>query len=315
MTKPLNDAKIAVVGAGLIGCAWAALFRHHGAKVAVWDPQEDALNTAPARIEAAGAQLAALHGAQADARPVQIADALDAALADADLAQENAPEDAALKRDLFERIEAAAPPTAILASSTSALTWSDIAPGLRAPERLITAHPFNPPHLVPLVEIYAVDDAAAQRAEALYAAAGRVPVRLRKDAPGHVANRLASALWREAAYMVEAGIADVSAIDAALVHGPGLRWAALGAHMAYHLGGGSGGMRGYLAHLGASQERRWVSLGAPSLTPELREAIAAGVEEEAAGRSIQALEEARDAALIALPVSYTHLTLPTNREV
>jgi carnitine 3-dehydrogenase len=121
-----------------------------------------------------------------------------------------------------------------------------------------------------------------------------------KDATGHIANRLSSALWREAVHMVAEGIADVAAIDAALVNGPGLRWSVIGAHMAYHLGGGEGGMAGYLAHLGPSQERRWASLGAPSLTPDVCSALVDGVMEEAAGRDIATLERQRDAALMAL---------------
>ena len=124
-------------------------------------------------------------------------------------------------------------------------------------------------------------------------------MRLRREAVGHIANRLASALWREAVNIVAEGIADVSEVDAALVHGPGLRWSVVGAHMAYHLGGGPGGMAHYLNHLGASQERRWATLGNPSLTPEVRAALIAGVEAEAAGRSVADLEAARDARLIA----------------
>ena len=126
------------------------------------------------------------------------------------------------------------------------------------------------------------------------------PVRLKKEAVGHIANRLASALWREAVHIVAEGIADVEAVDKALVNGPGLRWSVLGAHMAYHLGGGAGGMAGYLDHLGASQEKRWASLGTPSLTPEVRDKLVQGVTAEAAGRSIAELEAERDAALIAL---------------
>ena len=151
---------------------------------------------------------------------------------------------------------------------------------------------------MPLVEIYGIDDKTLNTAEAIYAAAGRVPVRLQKDATGHIANRLASALWREAVNIVAEGIADVEAVDAAMVHGPGLRWSVLGPHMAYHLGGGTGGMAAYLDHLGPSQERRWAALGTPSLTPEVRTALIEGVTKEADGRDIRQLEAKRDAALI-----------------
>jgi len=136
------------------------------------------------------------------------------------------------------------------------------------------------------------------RAEEIYRRIGRVPVRMKREAVGHLANRLASALWREAVHIVAEGIADVEAVDLALVNGPGLRWAVMGAHMTYHLGGGSGGMAHYLEHLGDSQEGRWRRLGNPKLTPELRAALIAGVEAEAGGKSIAQLEQERDAALM-----------------
>jgi len=291
--------QIAILGAGLIGAAWAALFQHHGADVRVWDPVPEALAGAPARMTAPLAQLAEVAPDAGPRGTLTLCDTLAGAVAGAGLIQENAPENIALKHALYAQVEPLMAPDAVLASSTSALTWSDLAPGLQDPARLITAHPFNPPHLVPLVEIYGTDPARIARAEAIYRKAGRVPVRLKKDATGHIANRLASALWREAVFMVQDGIADVEAIDAALVNGPGLRWSVLGAHMAYHLGGGAGGMAGYLAHLGPSQARRWEALGTPSLTPDVQAALVEGVAREAAGRDIATLEAARDKALIA----------------
>ena len=295
----LSQTNIAILGGGLIGTAWAALFVHHGARVTVWDPFKDALNSLENRITAPLAQLGELSAPSAQGQLI-LSTNLAKAVAAAELIQENAPEDIPTKQALYAKVEAAAPRTAIIASSTSALTWSDLSPGLRHPDRFITAHPFNPPHLIPLVEVFGTHEDTLSRAQAIYAAAGRVPVRLQKDATGHIANRLASALWREAVHIVADGIADVEAVDTALVNGPGLRWSVLGAHMAYHLGGGAGGMAAYLDHLGPSQERRWASLGAPSLTPDVRAALVKGVAREAGGRSIADLEEERDAALIAL---------------
>ncbi len=295
---PLASAPVAVLGAGLIGASWAALFLHHGAAVSVWDPAPDALAALPARMAGPLAQLARL-GPRVEGGALAVAPDLAKAVAGAALVQENAPEAVPVKQALYAQVEASAPGDAVIASSTSALTWSELAPGLQTPARFITAHPFNPPHLVPLVELYGVDEGALARAEALYRAADRVPVRMRRDLPGHIANRLASALWREAVHMVAEGVADVAAVDAALAHGPGLRWSVMGAHMAYHLGGGAGGIEGYLAHLGPSQERRWASLGDPRLTPETCRALVDGVAREAAGRSVAALEAARDEALIA----------------
>lgn len=298
MHADLADTRIAVLGAGLVGAGWAALFVHHGATVAVWDPSEGALDSLVVRM---AAPLAALAHLTPDAGPrgrLLSTSVLAEAVVEADLVQENAPEKIPLKHALYADVEAAAPAAAIIASSTSSLTWSELAPGLRHPARFITAHPFNPPHLVPLVELYGIDGATLDRAEAIYRAVGRRPVRLKKDATGHIANRLASALWREAVNMVAEGIADVEAIDEALVHGPGLRWSVIGAHMAYHLGGGAGGIESYLEHLGPSQERRWQALGDPRLTPEVRAALIAGVLREAAGRDIATLEAERDEALI-----------------
>jgi carnitine 3-dehydrogenase len=166
------------------------------------------------------------------------------------------------------------------------------------PRRLVVAHPFNPPHLVPLVEVYGSAVAPISRRAALFRRLGKTVVVLKKEAPGHVANRLASALWREAVNIVAEGIADVADVDAALVNGPGLRWAVVGAHMTYHLGGGPGGIESYLRHLGPSRERRWQSLGSPKLTPRVRKKLIEGVLMEAEGRSIETLERERDAKLI-----------------
>lgn len=293
-----EQTQIAILGAGLIGACWAALFAHHGASVRVWDPDAQALAKLAERMQQPLAQLREV-APVADMGAVRPCADLAEAVRGADLVQENAPENVTLKHDLYRQVEPLLAAQAVLASSTSALTWSELAPALDDPACLITAHPFNPPHLVPLVETFGTDTARLARAEDIYRAAGRVPVRMNKDATGHIANRLSSALWREAVHMVAEGIADVGAIDAALVNGPGLRWSVIGAHMAYHLGGGEGGMAGYLAHLGPSQERRWAALGAPSLTPEVRAALVQGVADEAAGRDIATLERARDAALIA----------------
>lgn len=299
MTSAKKPLQIAIIGAGLIGTAWAALFRHHGAQVRIWDTCPDTLATLQDRMAVPLAQLAALSGPDQPDGDLTICSSLEQAVAQADLVQENAPENIAVKHALYRLIEPAMAPGAILASSTSALTWSELAPGLSDPSRLITAHPFNPPHLVPLVELYGTDPNRLDRAEEIYKAAQRVPVRLKKDATGHIANRLASALWREAVFMVQDGIADVEDIDKALVNGPGLRWSVMGAHMAYHLGGGAGGIAGYLAHLGPSQERRWAALGQPSLTPDVQTAIIDGITRAAAGRDIATLEKTRDKALIA----------------
>lgn len=288
--------RVAVIGCGTVGASWAALFLAHGLDVAAYDPGPDAEEPLRAFVAHARGQLAELgaHGGDELGFTTDLAEALRAA----DFVQENAPEDEGLKRRLLAEIEALTPDTAIVASSTSALLRSGIVAACRAPRRFIVAHPFNPPHLVPLVELVGEDEGVIARAAAFYRTLDRRPVILRREMVGHIANRLASALYQEAVFLVEQGVASVADIDAALCNGPGLRWAAMGPHMTYHLGGGAGGIERYLAHWGPSQTKRWASLGKPTLTPELQARIVAGVAEEANGRSIAELEERRDRALL-----------------
>lgn len=296
MTNPIQ--RIAIVGAGMIGASWAALAAAHGVDVAAYDPSAAAEEKFRAYVERARSQLAELGLSGAGA--LSFSTNLGAALEGAQFVQENGPENEAVKRQLLSQIDAQAPAETIIASSTSALVRSAIVADCIRPERIIVAHPFNPPHLVPLVEIVGADEAVVARASAFYRALGRRPVVLNREMPGHIANRLASALYREAVHLVEQGVASVADIDAALCNGPGLRWALMGPHMTYHLGGGDGGIKGYLAHLGPSQVRRWESLGQPGLGEEVQRRIVEGVAEESAGRSIAELEARRDEGLLAL---------------
>ncbi|WP_027133825.1 3-hydroxyacyl-CoA dehydrogenase NAD-binding domain-containing protein [Geminicoccus roseus] len=290
--------QVAVIGFGTVGVGWTALFLANGSDVTVHDPAVDDLATLEAALAPSLASLREL-GRTGHGR-LCLAASPEKAVASADFVQENAPEKQAFKADLLRRLDEATPAGAIIASSTSSLLWSELTGTCRDPERVIVAHPFNPPHLVPLVELFGSDPAVLDRAEAFYAGLGMRPVRLKKEMRGHIANRLSSALYQEAVHLVEQGVASVAEIDAALRDGPGLRWATMGAHLTYHLGGGKGGIRHYLDHLGPSQERRWQDLGRPSLTDKLKADLVAGVEAEAAGRSIEELEALRDATLVAL---------------
>jgi len=295
---------IATVGTGTIGASWAALFIGYGYDVVAWDPAPDA----EARLQAFVARaLPDVRDSSAGARDgkLRVVTTLEEAVSAADLVQESAPEREEMKADLIARIEAAAPRHAIIASSTTAFPQSAIAAKARDRARVIVAHPFNPPHLVPLVELIGAtpDAPALPRAYAFYKSVGREPVVLRKEAVGHLANRLQAAVMREALYCLEQGIADVEAIDKALRYGPGLRWAFMGPFQTYHLAGGAGGIRHYLEHLGPSQTRRWASLGTPQLTPALAEKAAAGVEAMLGDRPIAEMEAERDAALKAILVA------------
>jgi len=288
--------RAAVIGCGTVGASWAALFMAHGIAVAATDPGPEAEKKLRAFVAGAQAQLDALG---LDGRgALHFVATIEQAVDGAEIVQENAPEDETLKRRLLADLDRLAAPGVLVASSTSALVRSRIVADCVTPERVIVGHPFNPPHLVPLVEIVAGDGATATRACAFYRGLGRRPVVLRREMPGHIANRLASALYREAVNLVAEDVASVADIDAALCDGPGLRWALMGPHMTYHLGGGEGGIEHYLAHLGPSQVRRWASLGDPTLTEEVRARIVAGIAEESGGRSIAELEARRDRGLI-----------------
>ena len=293
-----TERPIAVLGAGLIGVSWAALFLHHGFDVQAWDPEPEARDALEERVQAPITQLRQLDAGADRPGRLTVAAEREVVLSRAIFVQENAPERLDVKHDLYRSFEMHAEADALIASSASGLPWSSLSAQMDRPERLLNAHPYNPPHLVPLVELFCPAEATLARAEELYRRIGRVPVRMKREAVGHLANRLASALWREAVHIVAEGIADVESVDLALVNGPGLRWAVMGAHMTYHLGGGSGGLAHYLEHLGDSQEGRWSTLGTPQLTPELRAALIAGVEAEAQGKSIVQLERERDAALM-----------------
>ncbi len=300
---PTIVSRVAVIGAaGTVGASWVALFRHHGFTVIAQDPS-------PALAERVTGFLARTEGALRELHPVTYAPgevhftADLAAAVDADFIQENAPEREELKREILGRLDAVARPGVVIGSSTSALLRSEIVRDCRvAPERVIVAHPFNPPHLLPLIELvgHTPDSPAVRWAFDFFTRLGKQPIVLRREVLGHIANRLNSSIYREAVSLVEQGVASVEDIDLAMTAGPGARWAVMGPHLLYHLGGGPGGIRHYLDHLGPSQVKRWADLLTPELTGALKQRLIAGVEQEAAGRSLEELETERDAALLAL---------------
>jgi 3-hydroxyacyl-CoA dehydrogenase len=280
---------VAVVGTGVIGASWAALFLARGLDVIATDPAPGAEE----RLRSA------LEGASTD-RLRFVADAGEAA-AGADFVQENGPEREDVKHALFAVLDEAARPDVILASSSSGLLPSVIARGCpHHPERVVIGHPFNPPHLIPLVEVVPGRDTAPEvvdRAVEFYTSVGKRPIRLSRELPGHVANRLQAALWQEAYSLVERGVATVADIDTAIAYGPGLRWAVLGPFLNQHLSGGAGGLAHILRHLGPPTEEWWRDLGQVHLTPELAETLVAGVDAELAGTDHDKLVAARDAVL------------------
>ena len=298
----MNAQRVAVVGTGVIGASWAAHFLAHGLDVTATDPSPGAEERLRSDVAAIWPTLTPAAGGS----PERLAFTSDvaAAVADADFVQENGPEREDVKHEVFAVLDTAARPDVVLASSSSGLLPSVIARGCpRHPERVVIGHPFNPPHLIPLVEVVPGEKTSEQAVEAalaFYTAVGKKPIRLRQELPGHVANRLQAALWQEAYSLVERGVATVADIDTAIAHGPGLRWAVLGPFANQHLSGGPGGIAHVLEHLGPPTEAWWRDLGQVTLTPELVAKLVAGVDEELAGVDPTELIARRDAVLTAL---------------
>ncbi len=296
--------QVAVVGTGLIGSSWAALFLARGLRVCATDPAPQAERELRAYVERVWPVLQDI-GLAPGATPDRLTFNLDlkTAVAGADFVQENGPERADYKVRMFAELDAALSPEVILASSTSGLTMSTIQAKCRHPERCVIGHPFNPPHLIPLVEVVAgatTSKNTLERAEAFYTSLGKRTIRLHKEVPGHVANRLQAALWREAVHLVNEGVVSVADVDAAVSWGPGLRWGAMGPNLIFHLGGGTGGIEHFMNHLSGPFAGWWEDLGEPVLTPELKEKIIRGVHAEAAGRSLPELMAERDKVILKL---------------
>ncbi|MBI4627002.1 MAG: 3-hydroxyacyl-CoA dehydrogenase [Verrucomicrobia bacterium] len=296
--------RVAVVGTGLIGSSWAAHFLARGLEVAATDPRpgaEGELTSYIDRVWPVLTQLGLSPGASRDR--LRFTADLKAAVTGVDFVQESGPERVEFKVKMFADLDAMLPPAVILASSSSGLTMSAIQAGCSHPERCVIGHPFNPPHLIPLVEVVggkATSLETVERAEKFYTRMGKRTIRLNKEVAGHVANRLQAALWREAVHLVAEGVVSVADVDAAVSCGPGLRWGVMGPNLIFHLGGGQGGMAQFMNHLAGPVSRWWQDLGQPVLSPEVQRMIIQGVREEAAGRSIVELEKERDQAIIGL---------------
>jgi carnitine 3-dehydrogenase len=302
--EPAEVQRIACIGAGVIGGGWAAHFLARGYEVVAWDPAPDAEARLRELVATAWPALAAL-GLAADASPegLTFATTLEEAVAKAEFVQESAPERLELKRELLQALDRAAPPTVVIGSSTSGFAMSAMQPDAPGAARMVVGHPFNPPYLIPLVEVIGgvrTDPQAVAWAAAFYRAAGKYALELQRELPGFIANRLQDAMWREALHMVATGEATVAQIDAAITTGPGLRWPIMGPCLTFHLAGGAGGMAHMLDHFGPALEQPWTRLEAPPLTRELRDRMVEGCAAEAAGRSIADLVRERDAKLVAI---------------
>jgi 3-hydroxyacyl-CoA dehydrogenase len=297
--------RVAIVGTGTIGASWATHYLARGFDVVATDPAPGA-ETALREYVAAAWDTAAALGLSAGASTDRLSFTADMreAVADADFVQENAPERPELKVKLFADIDEAMPDDAIIASSSSGITMSEMQVECRHPERTVIGHPFNPPHLIPLVEVVGGTKTAPETVDdamSFYASIGKRPIHLKKELPGHVANRIQAALYREVVYLIEQDVLDVADADDAVSWGPGLRWGVMGPSLLWHLGGGEGGIRHFMDTLmDRMAESMWPALGSPQLTPELKQRLVDGVLEEAHGRSIDELAAERDAMLLGL---------------
>jgi carnitine 3-dehydrogenase len=301
--------KVGIVGTGLIGAGWAAFYASKGLAVCLFDADASARQAGRERTLTYLAFLRE-HGLlapgdhdRAVAR-VAVTDDLSEAVAGARLVQESVTERYDVKKDVFRRIDRAAEPDAIVASSSSGLLISELQTVMEHPGRSLIAHPFNPPHLIPLVELVPGKQTAPQvlaEAKTLLESLGKVPVVLQKEVPGHIANRLQAAVWREAIHLVLEGVASVADVDKALAAGPGIRWALFGPHLIFHLGGGPGGIQHFIDHVGVSWNALWTDMASwTSLPAETTAALVSGVREEIGDRPLEQIAQWRDAKVVQL---------------
>ena len=296
--------KTAVLGAGVIGASWASLFLAAGKDVNVFDPSPTVEEDVRSFIRKAWPTLRELGLAGKEPTgELHFFDTATGAVQGCLFIQENVPEKLEIKHAIFADIEPHLDPQAIVSSSASGLMVQEMQRGWKDPSRFVLGHPFNPPHLIPLVELLANEKTAngvLETAEAFYRSVGKVTIRVNKEVPGHVANRLQAALWREAIYLVNEGVASVEDVDKAVWSGPGLRWAAMGPTMLFHLGAGAGGLPSFCERYTPSFNRWWDSLGDLRLDPEIAEELSNGVQEEARGSSVDSLSSERDQLITAM---------------
>jgi carnitine 3-dehydrogenase len=296
--------RVALVGTGVIGAGWAARCLAHGLDVVATDPAPGAEQRLRAAVDNAWPALERVGLAPgADRSRLAFVANVANAVAGADLVQESAPEREDLKRRLIAEIDAAARPDTLIASSSSGLLPSRLQAGCAHPERVVIGHPFNPVYLLPLVEVVAGEATAQDSVTAamtLYRSLGMRPLRVRAEIEGYLSDRLQEALWRENLHLLADGAATTEELDAAIVYGPGLRWALMGVNLTFHLAGGAQGMRAMLEQFGPALQLPWTKLQAPELTDELVERLVAGTQAQAGGRSVAELERRRDDFLVRL---------------
>jgi 3-hydroxyacyl-CoA dehydrogenase len=300
--KPIK--RIAIVGTGVIGASWAAQYLARGFDVVATDPAPNAEANLHKYVDEAWPLLTTLGlSPGANRNRLSFTTSMKEALSKADFVQENGPERPDFKMKLYAEMDDVTPVDSLLASSSSGITPSVMQSKCKHPERVLVGHPFNPPHIIPLVEVVGgtkTSPEAIQQAMKFYAAIGKKPILLKKELPGHVANRLQAALYREVAYVIDQGVLSVADADDAVSYGPGLRWGVMGPSLQWHLGGGAGGIKHFMEHLMDPMAGMWKTLGNPEVTPELKRTISEGVMLEADGRSVEQLAQDENRVLIGL---------------
>lgn len=310
--KPIH--RIAIVGTGVIGASWAAQYLARGFDVVATDPGPNAEDNLRKYVDDAWEQLAAIGltpGASRDR--LSFTTEMQDALTNADLVQENAPERPEFKIKLFADIDNATPADSIIASSSSGITPSVMQSKCKHPERVLVGHPFNPPHIIPLVEVVGgvkTSPEAIQQAMKFYAEIGKKPILLNKEIPGHVANRLQLALYKEVLYLIQENVVSVTDADAAVSWGPGLRWGIMGPNLQYHVGGGAGGIKHFMEGVFTGLAPVFNGLGNPQITPEFKQKVIDGVLREAGNRSVEQLAHEENETLVELLHLRTHSETP-----
>src|SRR5258705_9919154 len=300
--KPIR--RIAIVGAGVIGASWAAEYLARGFDVITTDPGPNAEANLRKYVDEAWKDLTSIGLSKGASRDrLTFTTDVKEALSKADLVQENGPERPDFKMKLFAQMDEVTPVDSLIASSSSGITPSVMESNCKHTERVLVGHPFNPPHIIPLVEVVGgtkTSPEAIEQAMAFYASIGKKPIRLRKEIPGHIGNRLQVALYKEVLYLIQQGVLSVSDADAAVSWGSGLRWAIMGPNLQFHLGGGAGGIKHFMEGVFAGMSPLFKVLGNPEITPALKQTIIEGVTEEAGNRSVEQLANEENKILLGL---------------
>src|SRR5438876_247639 len=300
--KPIR--RIAIVGTGVIGASWAAEYLARGFDVVATDPAPNAEANLRKYVDEAWKDLTDIGLSKGASRDrLTFTTDMKEALSKADFVQENGPERPDFKMKLFADMDDAAPVDSIIASSSSGITPSVMQSKAKHPERILVGHPFNPPHIIPLVEVVGgtkTSPDAIQQALAFYASIGKKPIELKKELPGHVGNRLQAALYKEIMYLIQHDVLSVEDADVAVSYGPGPRWGVMGPSLQWHLGGGAGGIKHFMDHLMDPLTAMIKTLGTPDVTPELKQTIVEGVLREAGNRSVDELAQEENELIIGL---------------